>query len=198
MTAVHSRQRRGARMIEERLTLAAACCVIALVTLGLILNYSFRIDYQPQGRYLLPALAPLALAIVVGWEQILGLARLRRLAAPLLIVLMLSINLLALFTTLAHGYHDIYLRKLVSTSEIVAQPIAGAFEARATFVARNARIEYLELLLDRPGGAGGPLTWRLRQNDVNEDLSIAIEQKSIKGLGRYVIHVSQPVVAGQT
>jgi len=127
--AARAWSRRAAELAPERLTLAGVCCVITLVTLGLILNYSYRIDHQPQGRYLLPALVPVALAIVTGWEQLLRLVKLQRLAAPLLTIFMLNINLVALCTAIAPNYHDTYLALLaasptrrLSTSPVPLRP----------------------------------------------------------------------------
>jgi uncharacterized membrane protein len=189
--------RRGDPAIRRRWALAAACAVIALVTLALTLNYCYQIDYQPQGRYLLPALAPLALAMLVGWEQLFKLFRLRYLAAPLLTLFMLSVNVLALLTTLAPGYHDGYLSSLTTSTQTTVQPVSGAFEARSSFVAEHSRIERLEVLLSRPPNATGALIWRLRQDGATTDLTVAVDQKPLKGLGRYVIAISQPVIAGQ-
>jgi 4-amino-4-deoxy-L-arabinose transferase-like glycosyltransferase len=189
--------RRAARSAQARLTLALACCVITLVTLGTILNYSYRIDHQPQGRYFLPALLPLALAIVTGWEQILRLVKLQRLAAPLLMIVMLGVNWLALFTAVGPDYHNLYLATLAAEPDAPAQYVAGAFEARGGFVAEQSRIDHLEVLLDRPAGASGAIVWRLREDGATTDHSIAVEQKPIKGLGRYLIGVAQPVTAGK-
>ncbi len=196
--AAHAWSRRTERPAQERLALAGVCCLITVGTLGLILNYSYRIDHQPQGRYFLPAVVPLALAIVAGWEQILRLVKLQRLAAPLLIVFMLSANLLALFTAVAPDYHDAYLTSLAAQPDAPVQYIAGPFEAKASFVAQQPHIERLEVLLNRPAGTSGAIIWRLRQDGADADIGITVEPKPIKGLGRYTISVPQPVAAGTT
>jgi 4-amino-4-deoxy-L-arabinose transferase-like glycosyltransferase len=190
--------RRSKRSTSERLTLALACYVIALTTLGLILNYSYRIDHQPQGRYLLPALVPVALAIVVGWEQLLRLTKLQRWAAPLLITLMLGINMLALFTAIAPDYHDAYLALLAHQPDAPAQYVTGAFAASADFVAEQSQIEHVEVLLNRPANAGGPIIWRLLQKGESAEIATAVEPKPPKGLGRYLISVPQPLRPGAT
>lgn len=188
--------RRAKRSVQTQLTLAVACCIIALVMFGLILNYSYRIDHQPQGRYLLPALVPVALAIVTGWEHLLRWVKLQRLAAPLLTIFMLGANLLALFTAIAPDYHDAYLTSLAAQPEAPAQYIAGAFDANVSFVADQAQVEQLEVLLNRPPGANGPIIWRLYQNGGAVDSAIAVEPKPLKGLGRYVVRVPQPLTIG--
>lgn len=188
--------RRATRAAQSQLTLAVACCIISVVMLSLILSYSYRIDHQPQGRYLLPALVPVALAIVTGWEHILRLVKLQRLALPLVSILMLSANLLALFTAIAPDYHDAYLTSLATQPDAPAQYVAGAFAANINFVAQQAQIAQLEVLLDRPIGANGPLLWRLRQDGAAADYAIAVEPKPLKGFGRYIIRVPQSLSVG--
>jgi 4-amino-4-deoxy-L-arabinose transferase-like glycosyltransferase len=188
--------RHSKRATQERLVLAAAAGLITLITLGLVINYSYRIDYQPQGRYLLAALVPIGLAIVTGWEQLLRLVKLQHLAAPLLIVVILGINLLALFTAIAPDYHDAYLTSLTTQPEAPTQYIAGAFAASASFVAEQSQIEQLEVLLNRPANASGPIIWRLRQGSEPAEIATAVEPKPPKGITRYRISVPQPLRAG--
>jgi 4-amino-4-deoxy-L-arabinose transferase-like glycosyltransferase len=190
--------RRTRQAAQERLTLAIAGCVITLITLGLVINYSYRIDHQPQGRYLLPALIPIALAIVTGWEQLLRPIKIERLAAPLLIILILSANMLALFTALAPNYHNLYLKLLAAQPEAPVQYVAGAFAASAGFVAEQSQIQQLEVLLNRPASVSGPIIWRLHQPGVAANIVTAVEPKPLKGLGRYIISVPQPLNAGAT
>ncbi|MEP7191216.1 MAG: hypothetical protein ABI901_18650, partial [Roseiflexaceae bacterium] len=115
-------------------------------------------------------------------------------AAPLLIIFMLSVNLLAVLTAIAPDYHDTYLTLLAAQPEAPAQYVAGAFEAKVSFVAEQAQVEQLEVLLNRPLGANGPIIWRLRQDGGAADSAIAVEPKPLRGLGRYVIRVPQPLI----
>ena len=66
------------------------------------------------------------------------------------------------------------------------------------FVAEQERIERLEVLLNRPLGAGGAIIWRLRQDGRTADIASAVEPKPLKGLGRYSISVPQLLAAGTT
>lgn len=56
-------------------------CIFMPLFLSMI--YSYSTDYQPQGRYLLPALLPLCYYTVRGLEKLYGLIRLRIFSAPL-------------------------------------------------------------------------------------------------------------------
>jgi hypothetical protein len=124
------------------------------------------------------------------------LVKLQRLAAPLLITLMLSANMLALFTAVAPNYHDAYLALLAAQPNPPAQYVAGSFIASASFVAEQPQIERLEVLLNRPAGASGPIIWRLRHDDA--DIATAVDPKPLSGLGRYLIGVPQPLITGAT
>ncbi len=46
-------------------------CII--MPLALMLYYSYTIDYQPQGRYVLPSLVPLMYYVVKGIEKLVGI-----------------------------------------------------------------------------------------------------------------------------
>lgn len=83
-------------VVQLRLLLGLCSAVIFAVTFWSVTSVSYRVDYQPQGRYLFPALAPIALMIVAGWQELLGMMHLRRFTAPLLILLMLAANVVAL------------------------------------------------------------------------------------------------------
>jgi hypothetical protein len=111
---------------------------------------------------------------------------------------MLSINLLALFTAIAPDYHDTYLASLAAKPDPPTQYIAGAFAADAGFVAKQSQIQQLEVLLNRPANASGPIIWRLRQEGERAELATAVEPKPPKGLARYLISVPQPLRPGAT
>jgi hypothetical protein len=87
---------------------------------------------------------------------------------------------------------------LAAQPDAPAQHIAGAFEAKASFVAEQSQIEQMEVLLNRPLGANGPIIWRLRQDGGTADIASAVEPKPLKGLGRYLISVPQPLTTGTT
>lgn len=79
---------RAERAVRWRLEFALSALAIAALSLASVVVACYRIDYQVQGRYLFPAIAPVALAIVAGWEELAGWLSVRRLAAPLLVVVM--------------------------------------------------------------------------------------------------------------
>lgn len=87
-------------------------CIVMPLILSMI--YSYTTDYQPQGRYLLPALIPLCYYTVRGLEKICGLRRLpgflnrNRLAAWGAAVLCAAIAFMAILTV--YGYALPYYR----------------------------------------------------------------------------------------
>lgn len=46
--------------------------VCAILPLAILIYYAYTVDYQAQGRYIMPALIPLAMFIVKGYERFLG------------------------------------------------------------------------------------------------------------------------------
>ena len=68
----------GAMQLKNRKYLKCFfhCNLLFCIVMPLILSiqYSYATDYQPQGRYLLPALVPLAYYSVRGMEKALGIA----------------------------------------------------------------------------------------------------------------------------
>src|SRR5205807_28167 len=105
-------------LTRQRIVLAGIGALILTLTVAGFLYLSYRIDVQPQGRYLFAAIAPLALAIVGGWEHLFGLLRLRWVAAPLVVVLLLLVNGIGLVYALAPDHHSRYLNELFSSAKV--------------------------------------------------------------------------------
>ena len=177
-------------LTRQRLLLAVIGGLILVLTIAALLYLSYRIGYQPQGRYLFAALVPLAVAIVGGWEQLAGLLRLRWLVAPLIVVLVLTVNLVGLFCSLGPAHHNRYLGRSLLQPGPTVQPVYGTDPVRASFVAQHATIERLEMLLNVPPGLRGPLIWRLGQQDTTGDLLAAVVQQPLTGSACYSINVS--------
>jgi 4-amino-4-deoxy-L-arabinose transferase-like glycosyltransferase len=198
------RNRQGS-LIRLRLMLALIGGLILILSIAGVANLSYRIDYQPQGRYLFAALVPVAVAIVGGWEKLAGLLRLKQLVAPLIVVLILTVNLIGLLLALAPAHHNRYLGRqlqpgptLVHTAPTVQHVYAEA-PGQTSFVAQQTEIRHLDMLLNIPAGLRGPLIWRIFQPDATSDSLTAIVQQPPPGLGRYIIEVSSyRFRAGQT
>jgi 4-amino-4-deoxy-L-arabinose transferase-like glycosyltransferase len=185
-------------IIQQRLKIASISASMIMLLLWSIISRCYQIDYQPQGRYLLPVVLPIATLIVAGWEQLFGLIGRQQHVTALLTVSILGMNLLALISAVSPAYHNTYLTTRASQTNIPIQFAAGAFEARASFVAQQTRIDRLEVLLNYPHDAKGPLVWRLRQDGASDDMLVAIESEPAKGLGRYLISVPHKVVVNTT
>jgi hypothetical protein len=71
----------------------------ALLTLGIYVSYN-AIFVQPQGRYLFPALPALALAVALGWEEVVSRPRAARWASW---VVLATAGLAALIGVLREG-----------------------------------------------------------------------------------------------
>lgn len=79
-----------------------AFCI--LMPLALSLAYSYSTDYQPQGRYLLPALFPLCFYTVHGLEKIFRRGRLARLTACVCVLLCACIAGMLLLTVYGYAF----------------------------------------------------------------------------------------------
>jgi len=87
-------RRRRSPSSGDRLLLLAALAL--LLILAQVWAPMLGQAWQPQGRYLFPALLPIALLLAAGWEQALPPAHRDRLP-PLLVILLTALNLTALF-----------------------------------------------------------------------------------------------------
>jgi uncharacterized membrane protein len=67
--------------------------VLLLLVLGAFVRFILTY-FQTQGRYLYPALVPIALAFVIGWRSLFP-AHLRHTADGLLLLLLFAISVLA-------------------------------------------------------------------------------------------------------
>lgn len=201
-------------LTRHRLLVAGVGGLILTLTFAGLLYLCYSIDNEPQGRYLFAALLPLAVAIVGGWEQLGGLLRVRWLVAPLIVVLVLTVNVVALLCALAPVHHDRYLRNLLVDKQVetgegesyardnryvpklafgpepTPRAVSDASPVQASFVAQQARIERLEVLLNIPPGARGPLIWRVAQQGINDDLLTVVVRQPLTGRACYRINVS--------
>lgn len=175
-------------LVRLRLMLALIGGSILILGIAGVANFSYRIDYQPQGRYIFGALVPVAVAIVGGWEKLASLLRLKHLVAPLIVVLILTVNLIGLLLALAPAHHNRYLKSFLQNEAILQRVYAGA-PAQTSFVAQQPEIQHLDVLLNIPKGLRGPLIWRIVQPDTPGDSLTAIVQQPAPGVGRYTIEV---------
>jgi 4-amino-4-deoxy-L-arabinose transferase-like glycosyltransferase len=207
------RHRHG-RLTGQRLLVAGVGGLILTFTFAALLYLCYFIDNEPQGRYLFAGLSPLAVAIVGGWEHLGGLLRVRWLVAPLIVALVLTVNVVGLLCALAPAHHDRYLGKLLSDKQVetgegesyakdnryvpkvplwpepTLRAVYDASPVQASFVAQQAEIERLEMLLNVPPGARGPLIWRLGQQGITDDLLAAVVRQPLAGPACYRIDVS--------
>lgn len=155
------------------LMLVGIGAIYITLALVLVINACYRIDYQPQGRYLFSSLVPVMLMLVVGWEHLANLVRLRHLVAPLLIVIILAINGVALATTVLPSHINRHLNHLVGISPIpnlvetsyIAQVSHGPFETHTDFVPAYRQIDEIDAVLYRSPGFKGPIIWRIAQQN---------------------------------
>lgn len=180
------------QQMQPLLVLAIISTITAGILLYSLISYSYTIDYQGQGRYFFPLLAPLSLALVGGWEQVAGWARVRHLAAPLLIVFMLAFNLVAFFIVLVPANHANY-----RLSAGPQQVVYGPFEAQTQFEVQQPTIDYMEMLLHMSPGVEGPLIWRVVGTEGT--LFSAVEYDIPRIPARYTLSPppEQKLVAGQ-
>ncbi|MCR5251953.1 MAG: hypothetical protein K6E50_15270 [Lachnospiraceae bacterium] len=79
---------------KERLPFYATLLLGALINVALWMYYSYAMDYQAQGRYVLPSVIPFAVLIVSGWEGLSGLLpeKVRRFGIPVLMGVLLILS----------------------------------------------------------------------------------------------------------
>jgi len=205
---------RSDTLTGQRLLLGGIGGLIFILSFLALLYLCYRLDNEPQGRYLFAALSPLAAGIVGGWEHLGGLIRVRWLAAPLIILLVLTVNVVGLVRSLAPTHHDRYLGRLLSDKQAEAaegetyakdhryvpklplvpeptlRPVYDTSPVEASFVAEHTQIERLEMLLNVPRGARGPLIWKLIQPGGTGDLLEAMVSQPLAGPACYRIDVS--------
>jgi hypothetical protein len=80
-------------------------CLIIVMTFALTTYYSFYSDYQPQGRYLFPALFPVILFIGIGFEKILK-DNIRNVIYCLTIISMFFLNVNSLLNIILFKYYS--------------------------------------------------------------------------------------------
>lgn len=81
-------------------------CLFAFVTVVLIIGaavHSFYNDYQPQGRYLFPAIVPICSLLLLGWRELLPTSRARSAGLLLLCIVMPLFNLACLLAYVIPG-----------------------------------------------------------------------------------------------
>jgi len=143
------------------------------IALFLVINASYHIGYQPQGRYLFSAIVPLMIMLVIGWDQLASRVQLRKYIAPVFIIGILVVNTLALFTTVLPSHVNRHLHRLVRYHPTiiphshVTQITYGPFESHTNFVAEHEQIDQITMLLFRDTDFKGPVIWRIAyQNEV--------------------------------
>lgn len=158
-----------------------ASCFIGLgaATFFFVANYSYRMDYQPQGRYLFGALAPFALGVVIGWDRLFSALHLPRIAAPLLVILIVGINVLALFTTLVPLEHNRYLRSVSTNAKYAPQTLKETSSIDIPFVSQHAQVLELGVMLNVPANYTGTLEWKLKRGNT----LLAYTDAHIDGVG---------------
>ncbi len=98
VTALRNWRQRQTTTTDRLLGLSALACALVLIQIWLpMLGQS----WQPQGRYLFPALLPIALLLLLGWEAALP-PRWRPRLPFLLLPCLTALNIIALLVTLDH------------------------------------------------------------------------------------------------
>ena len=98
----------GEGVFGRRKTAALRLCLLVslAIVLGLGVYYSYAVDFQPQGRYILPMIVPLGCLLTAGFDAVLGRLP-RALKKALAVTLSLSPLLAALsvFLDTVAGYY---------------------------------------------------------------------------------------------
>ncbi len=170
------RQRSGTKW--QRASVASIALFIGLI-LASVFSACYRMDYQPQGRYLFTALLPLMLVMLVGWESLAGMLRVRHIAAPLIIAAVFVANIATLITTIAPAHHFSIIKKQTGILEFpgaslhirpiqLPQLVFGPFGATYQFVPQSTAINRFDLLLETTPDIHGPVIWHITDQQQNE------------------------------
>ncbi|MBX5491382.1 MAG: glycosyltransferase family 39 protein [Chloroflexi bacterium] len=139
-------------------TRLAACVLFAWVAACLLATVAMSTGryFPPHGRYLLPALPPLVLALALGWQALLP-APARRWAPWGLVLAMVGLNLYCLVGVVLPRYYGPGSVRLTVT---VDEPRPGAL------VGADLRLRGWTVVTGRerwmPGAIGGPPAWHAR------------------------------------
>ena len=177
---------RQRQVVDRQHTLFLAFVFGSTITLTIatVINASYRIGYQPQGRYLFPAIVPLAVATVIGWEQLGRLLRLKPYVAPLLMTLILVINARAVWTTLAPS-HRIQAQQFAVLTPQTIQVVDADHAGEIVFVAATATIKSIQVLIKTSLNAAGTVYWQL--HDEQQRLLIGKSDLVPSGLANYIL-----------
>lgn len=174
---------------QKQLLILLPTAIITLSSLWSLLSASYGFTYSPQGRYLFAALPAFAVIFVGGWEQWAKFLKIRGFIAPFLLSLFLSVNLLALFTTVNPAQRNYQLFETLSYSGYTPQKAYNSALIQTSFVAQKTKIDRLELFLVVPPQITGTISWQLQQQ--NQVLLTAKLEKPAEGLGLYRLPVKQ-------
>ncbi len=161
-------KRRTEPAIRARVAVATVGTTLFLLCLASCIAACYRIDYQPQGRYLFPAIGVVALAVGAGWEQVAALCRAPRLATPTLVSAVLAMNVVALLSTVWPSHLNLYDRDLVMSKARAGAPTS---RARLEFTLERAGARRLELLATSHYIRALPVRWSLGRGGTEAPLA---------------------------
>jgi len=186
-------RKRGDPAIASGLLVAFWSALLIVATVGMAIYVNYETEYQPQGRYLFVVVVPLSLAVVAGWDWLGRRLGMGRRAAPLLAMVMLAVNVVALISTHAPAQHEALITYRAQADPGVT--VNADTPARIHFIAQDALLRRIDLLLKTDAPAS-PLHWQLTTADgqVLHQAMLPLQP----GLTRYQVDVAnQPLVAGQ-
>ena len=169
---------------QQKLFLAFVAGAVITLSILIVINVAYRIGYQPQGRYLFPAIVPLALMTVAGWEQLGRVVRVQRYIAPLLIAIMLIINVRALWTTFAPSHRTLAQRNAAPSTQTI-QAVNSEHGGTIVFVAKSTTIESIGVLINTAPNVAGTVRWQLR--DQQQRVLAATTVLGVSGVARYIL-----------
>jgi hypothetical protein len=157
----------------SQIMLVAIGGIYFFIALFLVINASYHIGYQPQGRYIFSAIVPLMVLLVLGWDQVASRVHLHKYIAPVFIVGILVINMLALFTTVLPSHVTRHVHRLlryyptIIPHSHVTQITYGPFESHSNFIAEHEQIDEINMMLYHEADFSGTVIWRIaHQNQV--------------------------------
>ncbi len=182
-------QRRHTEHATRLLIQTLCLLILGASTFAFVCNYSYNLDYQPQGRYLFTGLTTVSAIVAFGWDCLARRLRIGDMAAPFMIIAMVTLNIVALVTTLLPLEHAHYLRVATTNPQYAPQPLSATSAVTIPFTTRQTTVERLDVMLNIPPDYSGDINWKIVRDGDGATVAESVSHLPGSGLTQYRIRM---------
>lgn len=135
------------------------------ITLGVVIYASYYVDHQPQGRYLFPAIIPMMLFFIAGWQKVLKYIGLDKFSSIIFAVIVIVVNITALISTVAPSHHNRAVIQTFKSNETSKQTVYGPFQNTFSFIPHSKHIDSINILLNARSNEQQSVQWFIKSAD---------------------------------